>query len=280
MREKGRMVVNHFSDQIPERISMSEQQILAVMEDCKRCHASEFAHWLSSGHSASYSDIFLDSIHNSTEQLNADCLRCHGMFYEGTTKSLVAPMDRNGPWELLLQNKGMDPVIPCMACHQVHKAGSVSQMPDHSKPQAIFHSRADSTSRVSFYDRIERAHISAEILPVLKLQKDGRSVMVADDGSTKNCVQCHAPNGLHEAGTSDDKTPRGVHEGIGCTACHAPHSNDPRRSCQNCHPAISNCNQNVLTMNTTYYDINSTNNIHWVSCNDCHRNDEQAALLN
>ncbi len=40
------------------------------------------------------------------------------------------------------------------------------------------------------------------------------------------CTQCHAPNAAHEAGSQDDRTPAGVHEGLSCIACHANHSND------------------------------------------------------
>ena len=56
-----------------------------------------------------------------------------------------------------------------------------------------------------------------------------------------------------------------------CTACHDPHSNDARNSCASCHPAISNCKLDVATMNTSYADPKSKNNIHFVSCADCHQ---------
>ena len=87
----------------------------------------------------------------------------------------------------------------------------------------------------------------------------------------RNCIQCHAPGASHQAGTSDDRTPRGVHEGLSCLDCHETHSNDARNSCNNCHPAVSNCNQDVTKMNTSYFDPNSPNNIHWVDCIDCHQ---------
>lgn len=200
------------------------------------------------------------------------------MFFESTTQSLVAPIDREGPWMLLDPHKSMEPTIPCMACHQSHKPGLVSTPPDYSQPQSIFYARSDSLSKLDFYDRIEKNHIPAEFLPELKLVKDNVPILVANDIRTRNCVQCHAPNGFHEAGTSDDRTPRGVHLGIGCTGCHATHSNDARQSCQNCHPAISNCNQDVLTMNTTFSNPQSSNNIHWVDCKDCHDEMEGTSL--
>jgi len=50
-------------------------------------------------------------------------------------------------------------------------------------------------------------------------------------------------------------TPRGVHEGISCLACH---------------PAVSSCNLDVMEMNTSYKSRESPNNIHSMECPDCH----------
>jgi hypothetical protein len=243
------------------------------MNNCKRCHASEFANWKSGGHSASYKDIFLNQTHNKTEQLNFDCLRCHGMYYEGSTHDLVGPMDTKGPWVMKDLEKTEQPVIPCLACHQIHIKGLPSKLPDHSDPAAIFYGNKKLENNLSFYDRHEKVNVASIMLPKLKLVNGLKSVKVSDDYKMRNCIQCHAPNGAHEAGTSDDRTPRGVHEGLSCMACHEPHSNDARNSCIKCHPAISNCNLDVMTMNTTYSNPKSSNNIHWVSCTDCHKND-------
>ena len=79
------------------------------------------------------------------------------------------------------------------------------------------------------------------------------------------CVQCHSPNALHEAGSSDDRTPTGVHEGLSCTACHDVHSNDARKSCGKCHPAISNCKLDVTMMNTLHTWIRKVHTIFIVS---------------
>jgi hypothetical protein len=84
-------------------------------------------------------------------------------------------------------------------------------------------------------------------------------------------VQCHAPSVWHQAGSHDDKTPVGVHEGLSCRACHEPHSNFQRNSCNKCHPAISNCNLDVKTMNTSYFSPSSEHDIHSVACIDCHK---------
>ncbi|MDD2248045.1 MAG: cytochrome c3 family protein, partial [Proteiniphilum sp.] len=108
------------------------------------------------------------------------------------------------------------------------------------------------------------------LMSTIKLYGADTLLTVSSDGVTRNCVQCHSPNAWHEAGTSDDRIPRGVHKGLSCAACHEPHSNYERNSCATCHPAISNCNLDVTQMNTTYADKNSPNNIHFVSCTDCH----------
>jgi hypothetical protein len=273
LKEKAMMVVNHAREERVEEIRMNESQVLDVMNNCKRCHASEFANWKSGGHSASYKDIFLNQTHNKTEQLNFDCLRCHGMYYEGSTHDLVGPMDTKGPWVMKDLEKTEQPVIPCLACHQIHIKGLPSKLPDHSDPAAIFYGNKKLENNLSFYDRHEKVNVASIMLPKLKLVNGLKSVKVSDDYKMRNCIQCHAPNGAHEAGTSDDRTPRGVHEGLSCMACHEPHSNDARNSCIKCHPAISNCNLDVMTMNTTYSNPKSSNNIHWVSCTDCHKND-------
>lgn len=108
-------------------------------------------------------------------------------------------------------------------------------------------------------------------LPILKLWEGVRPVNVSSDPIMRNCIQCHAPNAGHEAGTSDDRTPRGVHEGFSCITCHDPHSNNARQSCNKCHPAISHCKIDVKTMNTSFLNRSSPNNIHWLSCTDCHK---------
>jgi hypothetical protein len=160
-----------------------------------------------------------------------------------------------------------------MACHVVHKEGKPALRPDYAKPASVFYIRNSSNSKVSFYDRHEKVHVPSTMLPKLKLINGDKSVVVSNDDRMRNCVQCHAPNGWHEAGTSDDRTPRGVHQGLSCLACHESHSNNARNSCANCHPAISNCKLDVLAMNTTYANAKSANNIHWVSCEDCHKDD-------
>lgn len=270
LKEKGMMVVHHARKQFTDNIRLNQEQVLDVMNNCARCHASEYASWNSGGHSVRYRHIFLDNKHNRTEQLNPDCLRCHGMFSDVPIQDVVEPLNKTGPWKL--KNPAMmdKPLIPCLTCHMVHKTGGSRFDPDYFNPQYIFYLRHLDQSKVSFYSRVERTHISAEDLPKLNVMDGDRPVKVSDDPVMRNCIQCHASNSAHMAGTSDDRTPRGVHEGISCSACHKTHSNDARESCGKCHPPVSNCKLDVTHMNTSFADPGSPHNIHFVACTDCH----------
>lgn len=279
LKEKANMVFSHYSENLAnEDIRLTENQLLETMDNCRNCHRTEYAMWRSSGHSASYSDIFLHEIHNSTEQLNFDCLRCHGMFYEGTIKDLVDPLDREGPWALLETEKEIQPTIPCMGCHMIHTEGSPSSAPDYSSPDNIFYNRLMENSSVALYSRHEKVHFNLDHLPIPVMMHHGDTVDIPRDPVYRLCVQCHAPAVWHETGTHDDHTPTGVHEGISCNTCHEKHSNYQRNSCDKCHPMISNCNLDVKTMNTTYSLPSSLNDIHSVSCTDCHEESEILVL--
>lgn len=270
LSEKTRMVVSHIKNAEADKIMLSEPQLLRVMDNCRRCHASTFAKWSSGGHSIDYGHVFLNPRHNSTEQINFDCLRCHGMFFKGSVTDIIAPLNIRGPWKLLNEELAKNPAIPCMACHLIHQKGTPVLNPGYDDPKAIFYQRKNEGVKSGFYVRHEKTWYPANELPKLKLWQGAQLIAVSDDPVMRGCIQCHAPNAHHQAGTSDDRTPRGVHEGLSCRACHDVHSNDARNSCTACHPAISNCKLDVTTMNTTFADSQSPNNIHFVSCTDCH----------
>ena len=274
LKEKGMMVVNHVRKTNIETIRMNEEQMLDVMNNCERCHTAEYANWKSGGHSMTYGDVFLNEKHNTTEQINFDCLRCHGMFSSKSVDELVEPLKVKGPWKLKDKELMHKSAIPCMACHQIHQEGKPKSQPDYANPQEAFYNRKAEKPGLTFFDRHEKININVVDLPKLKLTDNNLEVAVSDDPIMRNCVQCHAPNAAHLAGTSDDRTPRGVHEGLSCTACHEPHSNDARNSCSKCHPPMTNCNLDVTQMNTTFKDKNSKNDIHFVSCTDCHKADD------
>ena len=278
LKEKGMMVVNHITHKRVEDIKLSEVQLLEVGDNCKRCHTTEFAKWSSSGHSIDYQHVFLNTKHNSTEQISFDCLRCHGMFLDGNVTDVVEPLKIKGPWKLKVPGMATSPAIPCMTCHQIHQEGLPKTNPDYADPKSIFYQTKNKGSELSYYDRHERCYVPVSQLPKLNLWNGEQVIKVSDDPNMRSCFQCHAPNAQHQAGTSDDRTPRGVHEGLSCNACHETHSNNATNSCKTCHPAISNCKIDVMKMNTSYADKNSPNNIHSVACIDCHKNGKTKKL--
>ena len=271
LKEKANMVFTHLGKgKSPEEIRMTEQQVLEISDKCAKCHQSEYAKWKSGGHSATYSDIFLDEKHNKMEKPYWDCLRCHGMYYDGNINDLIEkPQIADGNWKLNQKEKATDPTIPCLACHQIHSENEPLEK-NIAKDLTAEEKRNPS---ISWYIRTDKRQQRADKLQKLTMVDQERAIKVSDDPANKLCVQCHSSNFSHQVGSEDDRTPTGVHEGISCTACHSPHSNDARSSCKTCHPAISNCKLDVTTMNTTFYDLKSPNNIHSVSCKSCHSDD-------
>ncbi len=281
LKEKARMVFMHFTEETHDNIALTEEQVIAMNQTCFKCHQTEYAAWMSGGHSVNYAHIFLNEEQNSKEQLNFDCLRCHGMFYEGDITTLIEPISIKGPWQLLDPEKAAQPVIPCLTCHRNHEpgipkmsfkySGSDSVHFDRiSGPDSLFFNRLEGLSKAGLHDRNEMMFLNASHLPKPVMWDGEKELKVSDDPLMRLCVQCHAPNAWQQAGSEDDRTPKGVHEGISCLACHSKHSNSAVNSCLNCHPAISNCGLDVMTMNTSYAFNDSPNNIHFVSCSDCH----------
>lgn len=270
LRQNARRVLAHFSRPQTENLRLTEEQVIAMLARCRRCHEREYAGWLSSGHSASYADIFLNDDHNQTELVMDDCLRCHGMFFEGTARDIVTPLSIKGPWKLVKPELANRPAIPCLACHRIHLKGSPAQEPDHSQPRTILYKQAFLIQEPSFYERREKTWFAISLLPRPAVLEGPRQVAMSGDGRQRLCYQCHAPGAEHQLGTGDDRTPRGVHEGLSCLACHAPHSMEVRRSCADCHPRLSNCGLDVEKMDTSYAKADTRHNIHTVACADCH----------
>jgi hypothetical protein len=270
LKEKGEMLFHHTSKIRPEDIRMSEDQLIVLMQRCKECHNEEYARWNSGGHSINYSEVFLNQTHNTAETVNEDCLRCHGMFYDkGTVNDIVEPVNTSGPWKLKDSSLALRPSIPCFACHQVHKSGfpQIKQLLVTTSSRQYLKTNQTLSS---FYYRRTSTYFPVSSLATPELNYHSEPVKISPDPYQRLCFQCHSPNAFNMAGTGDDRTPRGVHEGIGCLACHDPHSNSAIASCKNCHPAISNCKLDVEKMNTTFLDKSSNNNIHFVACTDCH----------
>ena len=252
LRSHLRRVTQHLAGRTDDPIRLAEKEVLAVHESCRACHPQNFAEWQASRHTTTYGRLFLDPEHNKMEQPADDCLRCHGMYFAGGMSDLITPLDKTGPWTLKDESKAAHPAIPCLACHQIHTPAENAQPPH-------------------LFDRREHTYFTAARLPVPKIYAaDGGPIRVSPDPRQRLCQQCHAPAATHLRGTSDDRTPTGVHEGLSCLDCHQMHTTSARASCASCHPANSHCGLDVEKMDTTFVSPKSQHNIHRVACRDCH----------
>jgi hypothetical protein len=264
-----RRVLAHFRGQEAERIHLKHTDLYPVVERCQKCHQQEYADWQAGPHGATYAKFFLDKKHNTRRLLMDDCLRCHGMHFEGAIRDLVRPVNTAGPWALKSPELGARPAIPCLACHEMHREGKpllrgTPRVAPLGPAQEIFR------PSLALYDRREQAHISTKILPLPRMVQGDRPVKMSPDRRQALCYQCHAPLAEMQAGSGDDRTGLGVHEGLSCLACHLKHGQQTRASCANCHPRLSNCGLDVEKMDTTFKDPKSAHNIHFAACADCH----------
>jgi hypothetical protein len=264
-----RRLVKHAQGDIPQRIGVRLTDIDRLMSRCRECHRQEFAQWQSGPHGATYSRIFLDKTHNVKRRLTDDCLRCHGMFFEGSVRDLVEPVDTTGPWHFKDAAMAARPVMPCLTCHAVHREGTPlkrpAQKPQNPGPRQELHRPS-----LALFDVRQREHMPAAVLPLPAVLDRGRPVKMSPDRRQTLCYQCHAPLATMEVGSGDDRTPVGVHEGLSCLACHEKHGQQTRHSCANCHPRLSNCGLDVEKMDTTFLNSASKHDIHFVKCQDCH----------
>ena len=269
--ENLRRVVAHVRDTRHTDMRLSESQVNSMIDRCRQCHPREFVQWRGAGHGIKYADIFLNPKHNHTEQPAEDCLRCHGMFFDGPVGDVLTPLNIKGPWQLKDPSLATRAAIPCLACHQVHVPGhsfaAAAAERDTAKQDGVVEKQRGS---LALYSRREQTHFAAADLPKPNMKEGDRPVVVSSDIRQRLCEQCHAPNAFHQVSTSDDRTPVGVHEGLSCAACHAPHSNDTSGSCAQCHPKFSHCGLDVTKMDTTFKSAKSPHNIHFVRCADCH----------
>jgi len=239
LSEKGNMVFTHFTkDKINDDIRLSEKQVLEVNNRCIACHQSEYAGWLASGHAVNYREIFMDSVHNAMEKPYWDCLRCHGMFYDGNIHDLMELEDISyTQWKIRNKKQEMLPAIPCLTCHQIHTDNPVSQR--YVTRTDLSRASIERNPRTAFYMRADKFHMRADKLPKPVMYKGDTVIDYASDPNTLLCMQCHAPNFKHQAGSEDDCTVTGVHQGISCIACHRPHSGETKGSCIQCHPSLT-----------------------------------------
>ncbi len=262
----------------PEAIHLRDVDVFAMTASCQKCHQHEYASWHAGPHSATYREIFANSAHNSERRLMDDCLRCHGMHFNGAIRDLVQPQNTAGPWHITRAGFADQPTMPCMACHQMHHEGAVESKPATRISSAV----PPATDSLAIFDRREQMHFSIRLLSLPRLFDGPRLARISPDQRQALCYQCHAPRqpeansvaAVHhygpQIGSGDDRTPVGVHEGISCFACHAGHNENAASSCKTCHPQMSHCGIDVERMDTTFASAKSAHNIHWVRCTDCH----------
>jgi hypothetical protein len=276
---KLRHIRVHLTGSAPETIRLRETDVLQMMGNCQKCHQHEYAGWHAGPHSATYSDIFTNAAHNSGRRLMDDCFRCHGMYFDGAIRDVVQPQNTRGPWHLTRPELADQATIPCQACHWIHREGSPETKPAgrSSVAGAAVH------ESVGLFDRREQMHFAAAALTIPALYDGGRPLKISPDQRQALCYQCHAPRQPEttseaaanhwgpQAGSGDDRTPMGVHEGLSCLSCHNGHNESAAASCATCHPSMSHCGIQVEKMDTTFASKSSQHNIHWVRCTDCHQ---------
>jgi hypothetical protein len=276
---KLRHIRVHLMGNRPEAIRLRDVDVLAMVPNCQKCHQKDYAAWSAGPHSATYSQIFADPVHNTKRRLMDDCLRCHGMHFSGPVRELVQPQNAQGPWHIIRPGFADQPSMPCQTCHQMHEKDE-----PQTKPAKRFSVAAPATdSSLAYFDRREGMHFAAASLPVPQLYEGPRLVRMNQDARQSICYQCHAPrtpdtgtpaaehNWGSQVASGDDRTPMGVHEGLSCLSCHLGHSQNTTASCKTCHPQMSHCGIDVEKMDTTYANPASKHNIHWVKCTDCHQ---------
>ena len=270
--------ISHLRGELPEQINLASRQVTATSQMCGACHRQEFAAWQSGPHSATYARIFLDRKHNTQNMLMDDCLRCHGMYFEGGVRDLVQPVNRTGPWRMVQPEMADTPSMPCLSCHAVHREGAMlSKVAADGRVDGPRQELARPS--LAFFDRRTQRHVPIDELPMPAMLEGTRPVKMSKDQRQALCYQCHAPTASLQVGSGDDRTGLGVHEGISCLACHTQHGEKTRASCATCHPKMSNCGLDVEKMDTTFLSPASKHNIHWVKCVDCHTKGVPRKLL-
>ena len=264
----ARRVVEHNFGEVAERARLRPADVWGILERCQSCHQEQYAAWAAGPHSVKYEPLFLDQKHNTERHLMDDCLRCHGMHYAGSIRDLVTPLDNKGPWTFRDTSVAGKPAIPCLTCHAIHQEGAPSKA--HLRRAVISRKEAVMTPSLALWDRCSRAPIPVSMLPIPAMHEGERAVKMSPDPRQALCYQCHAPLGNTQVRSGDDRTPVGIHEGLSCFACHDKHKQSTRVSCATCHPRLSNCGRDVEKMDTTFFNKDSKNNIHFAKCADCH----------
>ena len=145
-----------------------------------------------------------------------DCLRCHGMHFNGAIRDLVQPQNTTGPWHITRADFADQPTMPCMACHQMHREGAVQSKPADAHLRYAFHQR-----RIPSPSSIAASKCTSPSVcyPSRNCPTVPRPVKISPDQRQALCYQCHAPRQPEAAtiaatnhygpqiGSGDDRTP-------------------------------------------------------------------------
>ena len=189
---------SHLRGDLPEQIGFGNRFVLAMDQQCQACHRQEYAAWQSGPHSASYARIFLDRKHNTANMLMDDCLRCHGMHFEGGIRDLVTPVDRSGPWRLLTADLTNQPSMPCVTCHETHREGQPMQKTD-IQGRVPGPSQEITRPSLAFFDRRSQRYIPLADLP-MPAMLEGTASGQNESGPAPGSVLPVPCAGFHYAG--------------------------------------------------------------------------------
>ncbi len=262
---------------------------------CQACHPREWNEWSRSGHAMTLSAQLLNSDHDSSEQLDQTCVKCHSPELGATPiGNIVQPLDTKGPWHLVGQfaNLGDMYSIPCLACHQAHGAKPSGLLPgmDFADESTFYRNvTAPQVSNLYIYDAFAQKHVDPQ--PIAPVMNGDQAIPVNDTRPNRVCYTCHAteraesnlfepntpPSGDNGVSTGDDRTLMGVHQGLQCVDCHMPggsHTFNPMSSCSQCHSVGSTAGalDYVTSVRTSYTDASlsmlsgnmNSLNIHWL----------------
>ncbi|HBY62529.1 MAG TPA: hypothetical protein DEH78_22125, partial [Solibacterales bacterium] len=171
---KLRRLSAHVRNDLPEQFRLSQNDVETLVERCRGCHQTQFADWRRGPHGSNFGKIFLDARHNAKRMLMDDCLRCHGMFFEGSVAGLVKPLDTRGPWRMVRPGDEAKPAMPCLTCHAVHREGKAG---GKVRPS------------LALYDRREQDHVPLDGMAIPAMLENGRPVKMSPDRRQALCYQ-------------------------------------------------------------------------------------------
>ncbi len=260
----------HARGEAPEQIHIRHQDVAALVDRCRSCHAQEYSAWKSGPHGATYARIFLDedpqrepAAHGRLPALPRHALRGRDRAARRAHRpeGAVAPAGRGHD-----RGRRRFPASPATR----------STVWGSPFPRARCRARGRRSRRRSTGPRSPSTtggHRSMWPSPPSRsptMRAGARVVHASPDRRQALCYQCHAPRAEAQVFSGDDRTPTGVHEGLSCLSCHQGHGQATRASCAGCHPRLSNCGLDVEKMDTTFRSLDSRHNVHSVACVDCH----------